>query len=260
MTGPDSGTVVMLAGHGRSTDVLYNALRAQLPIAKVIVEDRVGRRSFLRARVKRLGLWRVAGQLVFQVAVLPLLRRQASARERELVKEFGLDETPIPEQAVAHVRSANSPETIELLGALRPAVVVVHGTRILRREVLEASPGAVFLNIHAGITPRYRGVHGGYWALVSKDREGCGVTVHRVDTGIDTGPIVAQATISPTAADNFVTYPLLQLGAGVPLLIDAVRAALDGRPVTRPSAGPSRLWSHPTVLEYLAHRIRRGVA
>jgi len=257
---PDGGTVVMLAGPGSSTTVLYNAVRAHLPIGRVIVEERVDRRSFLRARVKRLGPLRVAGQLLFQLAVLPVLRRQASARRRELMSKLGLDATPIPERDVARVRSANSRETIDLLASLRPSVVIVNGTRVLRREVLAASPGAVFLNMHAGITPRYRGVHGGYWALVSKDREGCGVTVHLVDPGIDTGPIVAQAMISPTPVDNFTTYPLLQLGAGIPLLIDAAQGALEHRLASHKPAGSSHLWTHPTLFGYLAHRIRHGIA
>ena len=260
MTGLDGGAVVMLAGPGSSTNIVYNAVRVHLPLGRVILEQRVDRRSFLRARVRRLGPLRVAGQLLFQLAVLPVLRQQAGPRRRELLSTLGLDQTPIPERDVVRVRSANDRETIDILASLRPSVVIVNGTRILRREVLDACPTAVFLNIHAGITPRYRGVHGGYWALVSGDRDGCGVTVHLVDAGIDTGPIVAQAVVSPTSVDNFVTYPLLQLGAGIPLLIEAARAALERRLASRNPAGSSRLWTHPTVFEYLAHRIRHGIA
>ena len=47
--------------------------------------------------------------------------------------------------------------------------MVVNGTRILSRRMLE-SIDAVFLNMHVGITPKYRGVHGGYWALANGDR------------------------------------------------------------------------------------------
>ena len=72
------------------------------------------------------------------------------------------------------------------------------------------------INIHAGVTPRYRGVHGGYWAL----REGrpglAGSTVHLVDPGIDTGGILAQATFTAGDADSIATYPLLHLACGSP--------------------------------------------
>ena len=56
------------------------------------------------------------------------------------------------------------------------------------------SLGCPVVNVHAGITPRYRGVHGGYWALAERHPEWVGTTVHLVDPGIDTGAILAQAT------------------------------------------------------------------
>jgi methionyl-tRNA formyltransferase len=41
-----------------------------------------------------------------------------------------------------------------------------------------SSINSKFVNIHVGITPKYRGVHGTYWALVNNDVENSGVTVH----------------------------------------------------------------------------------
>ncbi|RZK35168.1 MAG: formyl transferase, partial [Hymenobacter sp.] len=156
------------------------------------------------------------------------------------------------------VPSVNSPECIALLQELQPDVVVVNGTRIIGKKVLASVP-CPFLNTHAGITPLYRGVHGGYWALANNDPSHCGVSVHLVDTGIDTGGILYQALIAPTAEDNFTTYPLLQLAAGLPLLARGVRDALAGTLRRRPApVGESRLWSHPTLSEYWAAQRRNG--
>jgi len=82
--------------------------------------------------------------------------------------------------------------------ASHPDVVVVNGTRIIAEKVLHSVP-ATFLNTHSGITPLYRGAHGGYWALVKKDRANCGVTIHVVDAGIDTGGIVTKPASSQAA-------------------------------------------------------------
>ena len=160
----------------------------------------------------------------------------------------------MPESRLTRVPSVNSPECIAELRRLAPDVVVVNGTRIIAKKVLQAIT-CPFLNTHAGITPLYRGVHGGYWALANNDPAHCGVSVHLVDAGIDTGGIVHQALIHPTAEDNFTTYPLLQLAAGLPLLVQAVREALAGTlHVQPPPAGASRLWSHPTLAQYWYHR------
>jgi folate-dependent phosphoribosylglycinamide formyltransferase PurN len=72
------------------------------------------------------------------------------------------------------------------LKAINPDLVIVNGTRIISKKVL-SSINSKFVNIHVGITPKYRGVHGTYWALVNNDVENSGVTVHFVDEGIDTG-------------------------------------------------------------------------
>ena len=96
----------------------------------------------------------------------------------------------------------------------RPTLVVVHGTRIIASRVLE-SLGCPAVNVHAGITPRYRGVHGGYWALAEGHPEWVGTTVHLVDPGIDTGAILAQATFDVTDEDTIATYPDLHLIHGL---------------------------------------------
>jgi folate-dependent phosphoribosylglycinamide formyltransferase PurN len=258
MTGDaGSGGVVLLAGPGESTNMVFNGLRRRVPVRGVIVERRVGRRALVRRRMRRHGIGRTIGQIAFRALIVPLLRRSSRRRRAELVRTVSLDLTPIPDDLVRRVRSVNDVETAGILAELRPAVVVVNGTRILSHALLTMFPLVTFLNLHAGITPIYRGVHGAYWARAQGDAANCGVTVHRVDPGIDTGPIVFQATISPTREDDFTTYPLLQLGAGIPLLTDAVIAALAGALPTRPTpAGASRLWSHPTAFEYVRHRLR----
>ncbi len=250
--------IVMVAGEGESTHLVYHRLARTVGVHKVILESPVDRREFLRRRVKKLGLPTVAGQLLFKAFVDFPLQRTATARVREIKREFDLDDAPIPEEHVLRVPSINGPEALAHLRALDPAVVVVNGTRIISKKLLQAI-AVPFINMHAGITPLYRGVHGGYWALANGDLEHCGVTVFLVDPGIDTGAIIAQATIRPTAADSYVTYPILQTAAGIPLLVDAVKAALDGTLRTAaPPAGTSRLWSHPTLGQYLKARVRTG--
>jgi methionyl-tRNA formyltransferase len=157
--------------------------------------------------------------------------------------------------AIRHVDSANSPETIAQLQAINPRVVIVNGARILKRDTLSAVP-ATFINTHQGITPQYRGSHGAYWALHRNDRDHCGVTLHLVDEGIDTGNIIGQATVDPLPSDSFVTYPFLQTAAALPILMDAINALRQGKLETRIASGPSAIWYHPTIWDYLEGRTR----
>ncbi|MDX6622010.1 MAG: hypothetical protein QOK36_4396 [Gaiellales bacterium] len=249
----------MVAIDSPGTWIVFDALDRAVGVDRVVIEDKVSARALLAARARRLGRGTAAGQLAFRVAVQPVLERRSRARVEEVLASAGLVPTRADEARITRVPSVNDPAAVEALQEAAPRVVVVGGTRIISGDVLDAVP-AIFLNMHAGITPRYRGVHGGYWALASGDREHCGVTVHVVDRGVDTGAVVAQARIEPTRRDSFATYPYLQLVAGLPLLVDAVCAALAGTlQPTDGMPGPSRQWYHPTAWGYLVTRLAKGV-
>jgi folate-dependent phosphoribosylglycinamide formyltransferase PurN len=251
--------IVMLAGPGESTNILFHALDAEFGVHRIIVETPVSQKQLLKRRAEKLGWATVLGQIAFKLAIAGPLGRASQPRLRALKQANQLNDQLLPIDRTIHVPSVNDPACIAQLQALNPDVVVVNGTRIIAKRVLTSVP-CPFLNTHAGITPLYRGVHGGYWALANDDAAHCGVSVHLVDAGIDTGGIIAQALIQPGPEDNFATYPLHQLIAGLPLLKDAVRAAVRGNVLLRPAPeGTSRLWSHPTLAEYWANRRRTGV-
>lgn len=253
------GGIVLLLDHSDLSRIIYHAMAKEFRIEAVIREAKVPRSTFLKRRLKKLGWRTLAGQIIFAKCLVPWLQRESARRRSEILRQFGLDEAPIPAERVTDVRSVNDPETITLLKKLSPRVVAVNGARVIDETVFNAIDG-VFLNTHVGITPLYRGVHGGYWALLSGDPDHFGVTIHKIDKGIDTGAIVAQAFIRPADEDNFATYPLLQIANAIPLLKVVVQNVLNGNLEILPlSTNQSRLWSHPTAFQYLKGRIVRGV-
>ncbi len=216
----------MLCGDDASSAAICNALRAAFGDPVVVVERREARSIFIRRRIEKLGAVTVLGQLLFMALAAPILRRRASGRAAQILADAGLN-TTWPEKTRRYdVSSVNDAETSALIASIKPALVVVNGTRIIARRVIEQC-ACPMINIHCGLTPKYRGVHGGYWALAQDDRAMCGVTIHLVSPGVDTGDILAQRTIEPTSADNFATYPHLQLAAA---MIDFPRIASVAEP------------------------------
>lgn len=250
--------VVVVAGPGAPTNILLNRLRQRTDLVGVVMEAPQDKWMLMRRRAARIGWWKMLGQLMFVYGIVPLLRRGAAERYDGILKHYQLDDSVPAGLGTQRVPTINSDEGINSIRQLRPTIVVVSGTRIIAANVLQAI-GVPFLNIHAGITPRYRGIHGLYWALYNSDAVHGGVTVHRVDSGIDTGAIVAQAQVAHATEDNFTTYPLLQLAKGLELLEATLDQAAAGALPSLRNELDSRLWHHPTWLQYLRARWTKGV-
>ncbi len=248
----------MLTGPAISSRFMYNGLAKDFEIHTVIRERPVPMKTIMKNRAKKLGWFNVAGQIAFGVMILPILRNFSQKQKEKVIQKLGLNDAPIPNEKLVEVASVNARETIELLQKINPDVVVVNGCRIVSKKVLSAV-NAVFINTHEGITPRYRGIHGGYWALSRKDAENSGVTVHLVDKGVDTGGILYQAVIRPEKKDNFTTYPYYQTAAGIPLMKKAIEdVAADSLKEIAPQL-ESRIWYHPTLWQYLWNFLTKNV-
>jgi folate-dependent phosphoribosylglycinamide formyltransferase PurN len=236
--------------------IAANSLGRTLPDLTVIVEERVSRLLLLRGRLKRFGIVHVAGQLAFMSAAR-LLGWVSRRRIAEICRKFALEARWPADTRIMHVSSVNAPECIALLKQLDPKAVLVVGTRIIRRDVLSAVP-VPFINYHDGITPKYRGIHGGYWAKAEDDPDNLGITIHLIDLGIDTGAVLYQERLKPEPNDNYATVSYLQLAAALPLIEQAARDAVQGKIAPRQVDLPSRLWSHPTLWTYVATGLRCG--
>lgn len=147
---------------------------------------------------------------------------------------------------------------MKALDAIRPAALLLVSTRMLTAGTLAAIPCPV-LNLHAGITPQYRGLQGGYWSRVQSDEENFGVTVHLVDAGVDTGGVLYQRRLKPSKRDTMHTYPLLQTAAATGIVVEALRDAVSGELKPLKIAAPSRQWYHPPIWTWLWNGVTRGI-
>ncbi|MFD1162231.1 formyl transferase [Hwangdonia seohaensis] len=245
--------IVMLVGGDHSSYAIYNALKNEYNISNVILEESKSRKEFIKRRIKKLGLIKVIGQVLFQKIVVPFLKKECKTRIEEIVKNNQLTFTDFEKEKLINVPSANSEVCIKTLKEINPDIVIVNGTRIISKKVLTSIDGT-FINTHAGLTPLYRGIHGAYWSKVNKDGH-CGVSVHLVDPGIDTGGILYQDLIETNEDDNFVSYTYLQLAKGIDLMKLAINDLIKNESKVVTNNLDSKFWTHPTIWFYLKHRL-----
>jgi methionyl-tRNA formyltransferase len=245
----------MLGRDNPTTWIVYNHLVRTFGLFPILLEEPVSRKVLFRNRMRKQGLGSAISQVAFIATIRKLLNRRSHAYIEALCARTSMEPARPITSAIINIASVNSGECRDLLTKFSPRIVIVNGTRIIGKETLRTSD-AVYINSHHGITPRYRGANGGYWSLYNNDPENCGVTVHVVDEGIDTGNIIAQAVIQTGPNDNFVTYPFLLTQAALPLLSKTIENLRAGTLETRPASGESQVWYHPGLVQYLKARAR----
>jgi len=121
----------------------------------------------------------------------------------------------------------------EALAALKPDVVVVAAFGQIFTEAVLAVSARGFLNIHPSLLPRYRGVAPVPAAILNGDAF-AGVSIMRLDKGVDTGPIVAQASATVTDWDTAgsLTEKLSRMGGQI--LLEILPRLVKGEITARP--------------------------
>ncbi len=117
---------------------------------------------------------------------------------------------------------------ISQLSATRPdLIVVVAYGHILPQAILDL-PRFGCLNVHTSLLPKYRGAAPIQWAIANGDTE-TGVTIMKMDAGMDTGPILTQKTtpILPQDDAPALHQRLGELGAG--LLMETIHKYVAGQ-------------------------------
>ncbi|MBC7816596.1 MAG: hypothetical protein IAG10_06890 [Planctomycetaceae bacterium] len=252
-TGPREARprVAVLMGPSAGSQYVFSRLAAEVDLVAVVKQQRprreVLRAVFRRGKKLRRGYW--LDRLLLGAYTKLRLKRQALACaeycEVRAASSFESD------CAVRRVESINDPAVIDVLQKTQPELVVVLGTSIIKEPVLAAAP--CFVNLHAGVTPMYRGAHGQFWAVLNRDFGNVGVTLHFVDKGIDTGAIVKQCRFAfDPAVDNLLTLLAKSSVTGAKLILDWIhdnRTNFRASPTLTPP-GPSQLHYSPGLSDY----------
>ena len=127
------------------------------------------------------------------------------------------------------------PEAMTQLRAWSPDLIVVAAFgQILRSDVLDL-PRFGCINVHGSLLPRWRGAAPVQAAILAGDKE-TGITIMKMNAGVDTGPILSQRYL-PIAPDDTAGSLLARLAPlGAELLVDALPRYLRGELVPKPQS------------------------
>jgi Formyl transferase len=233
--------------------------------AVVVVEEpaRLLRRR-LKRELHRVGLWRLldvlAGRLYFRFANAA---KDRAFLDRRLDELRGVHPPLAPSVPVIRVSTPNSPESQRALEAARPDITLALCKNLLAARIFRTARVGTFV-LHPGICPEYRNAHGCFWALAHDDLDRVGMTLLRIDEGIDTGPVFGyfRAAFDEVDESHIVIQHRMVLD-NLDAIAERLREVAEGRAAPIPVAGrESHEWGQPWLTRYLRWkrraRARRG--
>jgi folate-dependent phosphoribosylglycinamide formyltransferase PurN len=162
-------------------------------VVGIFIETDTVRRVGLREKVKRSIRYDGYAATVAKFASA-LIGHRASDEQgamessRDALRQIALSRG-IP---IHFVSNYHSEQSIALMRAAEADLGVILGTNILKASVFKI-PRLGSINVHQGLAPYYRGCPAVFWELFNGERE-VGLTVHFVESKVDTGDIVLQQT------------------------------------------------------------------
>jgi methionyl-tRNA formyltransferase len=156
--------------------------------------------------------------------------RPAQSAVKQLAAVRGLE--------VLQPATLRDPAVQARVAAASPAVLVVAAYGLLLPQwTLDIAPGGA-LNIHASLLPRWRGAAPIQRALLAGDKE-TGITIMRMDAGLDTGPMLAQERVAISAEDDAQSLHDTLAALGARMIVAVLEEAAAGRAhaVLQPAQG-----------------------
>ena len=182
-----------------------------------------------------------------------VIRRHFEARDASEHEYFADHDTVAAASRLLPPGGCNDARAIEAMRRAAPDVVLVFGTSLLRPPLLDAFAGRM-LNIHLGLSPYYRGAGTNFWPLVNGEPEYCGATIHFLDVGIDTGPILAHVRPGVRPGDGPHDIGNKTIVAAADALAAAARAHVASPLRGVPQRGQGRLYGRA---DFGADAVRR---
>lgn len=143
----------------------------------------------VKREVKRIGAVRFLDVLAFRLYSRAFLAagdcRWSEATLNGLEAQY--PEVPATTR-ILRTPSPNSVEAEQLLREVKPDLILARCKHLLNERIFGQARVGTFV-MHPGICPEYRNAHGCFWALSKRDLENVGMTLLKIDNGVDTGPV-----------------------------------------------------------------------
>ncbi len=223
----------------------------------VLREKKQRMKTRIKREIKRVGYWRFLDVLAFRLYYRFFLAEKDETWRGAAIEKFKKIYPELKDVPALVTHSPNSAEAEKFLQEAAVDIIVARCKTLLKRNIFTlAKTGTVVF--HPGVCPEYRNAHGCFWALARGDFEKVGMTLLKVDEGVDTGkiygfysyPFDSRNESHIRIQNRVVLDNLPQLQAKLEEIVAGQAAAID---VTGRESG---VWGHPWLTRYASWKRR----
>jgi methionyl-tRNA formyltransferase len=207
--------ITLITGPGLSHRYFVNRLNREFPIEYVLVEE-VSYPNFTSNSQKYQEAWEW------------FFRRRKEYEENTFADSEMWTRKNQPRIISVPTGQLNSSETLKTLETQQPEIIILFGSSLIGREIMDRFPNRI-INLHIGLSGQYRGSSCNFWPIYDERLNCLGATLLTINAGIDTGEILAQATIKLEEGDTEQSLMGKSLILGMDLTVQVIHQWLDGK-------------------------------
>ena len=212
--------------------------------------DRKKRR--IRREFERSGVVRFADMLAFRVYYKLFLAAADRQWEEDTIERVTRTYPPLPATTETLITpNPNSPEAESFIRKCAPDFTIARCKTLLAKRIFTIPAAGTYV-MHPGICPEYRNSHGCFWALAQGDRSNVGMTLLKIDAGIDTGPVYGYFRVNADDRESHIVIQHRTVFDNLNAIRDRFEQILAGTAERIDTTGRrSAEWGQPWLTSYL---------
>ena len=170
--------IILWIGSQPNQKALANKIHARFHVSAIIVEKPV--------HTRKLSAGKILQAVIDRTLLSPLINAW-----RDMQNGYNSQFPNYPDTEILEVENINSDKAFEFSIRKKPDLVIVSGTRLVRKQMLSVPATIGILNLHTGLSPYVKGgPNCTNWCLATGDFHLIGNTIMWIDAGIDSGNIL----------------------------------------------------------------------
>lgn len=170
--------IVLWIGNEANQKALANKIHKVFPLSGIITESRKGSTKITLGKV-------------FEKVIEKLFLSEIGKAWWGMKANFEKAYPSYPAVRTLDVENINSEEAFAFTNEIKPDLIIVSGTRLVKKKMLSLNPSIGILNLHTGLSPYIKGgPNCTNWSIATEQFHLIGNTIMWIDAGIDTGDLL----------------------------------------------------------------------